>query len=87
MGFPCSWLRMSGDALTSAHAVEMPPVTAIEDCVRARVCREPLRTPAQLRQLQFHCGKPPPAAEPSTRIFTWARPSALANGKAESPTD
>ena len=21
-------------------------------------------------QLQFHCGKPPPAAEPSTRIFT-----------------
>jgi hypothetical protein len=28
-----------------------------------------LRKPAQLRQLQFHCGKPPPAAEPSTRIF------------------
>jgi hypothetical protein len=26
----------------------------------------------QLRQLQFHCGKPPPAAEPSTRIFTAA---------------
>ena len=26
---------------------------------------EPARTPAQLRQLQFHCGKPPPAALPS----------------------
>jgi hypothetical protein len=25
----------------------------------------PARTPAQLRQLQFHCGKPPPAAVPS----------------------
>jgi hypothetical protein len=22
-----------------------------------------------LRQLQFHCGNPPPAEEPSTRIF------------------
>jgi len=29
----------------------------------------PLRSPAQLRQLQFHCGNPPPAADPSTRIF------------------
>jgi hypothetical protein len=26
----------------------------------------PFRTPSQLGQLQFHCGKPPPAAEPST---------------------
>jgi hypothetical protein len=24
-----------------------------------------------LRQLQFHCGKPPPADEPSTLIFMW----------------
>jgi hypothetical protein len=23
-----------------------------------------------LRQLQFHCGNPPPAADPKTRIFT-----------------
>ncbi|MEJ1965922.1 MAG: hypothetical protein WDO56_31985 [Gammaproteobacteria bacterium] len=29
----------------------------------------PLRTPEQFGQLQFHCGKPPPAADPSTRIF------------------
>jgi hypothetical protein len=27
-----------------------------------------VRTPAQLKQPQFHCGKPPPAAEPRTRI-------------------
>src|SRR5580692_5821080 len=61
---------MSGEALTSAQAAGLSPVTAIDDWVRARVCRAPLRTPAQLRQLQFHCGKPPPAAEPNTRIFT-----------------
>src|ERR1700756_2874726 len=60
---------MSGDAFTSAHAPGELPGTAIEDCVRARVCTVPLRTPSQLRQLQFHCGKPPPAEEPSTRIF------------------
>jgi hypothetical protein len=60
---------MSGEALTRAHALGVSPQTAIEDCVRARVCTAPLRTPAQLRQLQFHCGKPPPAAEPNTRIF------------------
>jgi hypothetical protein len=28
----------------------------------------PWRTPEQFRQLQFHWGKPPPAAEPNTRI-------------------
>ena len=68
-GFACNWARMSGDAFTNAQALPASPVTAIEDWVRARVWREPLRTPAQLRQLQFHCGKPPPAAEPNTRIF------------------
>ena len=29
----------------------------------------PLRTSAELRPLQFHCGKPPPAAEPRTLII------------------
>src|SRR5688500_14349700 len=62
---------MSGEAFTSAHVVGSPPDTAIEDWVRFSARMEPLRTPAQLRQLQFHCGKPPPAAEPSTRIFTF----------------
>jgi hypothetical protein len=28
---------------------------------------EPLRTPAQFAHPQFHCGKPPPAADPRTR--------------------
>src|SRR5690348_5904110 len=41
----------------------------MEDCVLLRALRVPPRTPAQLRQLQFHCGKPPPAADPRTRIF------------------
>src|SRR5579884_1534370 len=66
----CSWLRISGEAFTRAHEPGVLPVTAIEDWVRARVWRAPLRTPAQLRQLQFHCGNPPPAAEPRTRILT-----------------
>src|SRR5262249_22540107 len=30
----------------------------------------PARSPEQLRQLQFHWGKPPPAADPRTRILT-----------------
>ena len=51
----------------------------IEDCVRARARTVPLRTPVQLRQLQFHWGNPPPAAEPSTRIFT-TRASAAPGG-------
>jgi hypothetical protein len=41
-------------------------LTAIDDWVRARVRIVPRRTPSQLRQLQFHCGKPPPAAAPRT---------------------
>lgn len=60
---------MSGEALTNAHEVSALPATAIEDCVLGRARNVPLRKPAQLWQLQFHCGKPPPAAEPSTRIF------------------
>lgn len=41
----------------------------MEDWVRARALRLPWRKPWQLGQLQFHWGKPPPAAEPSIRIF------------------
>ena len=46
------------------------PLSAIEDCVRACARSVPRRRPSQLRQLQFHCGKPPPAAEPRTWICT-----------------
>jgi hypothetical protein len=41
-------------------------VTANADCVRWLRPGLPARTSAQLRQLQFACGKPPPAAEPNT---------------------
>src|SRR5580704_13181248 len=69
-GLALSCARMSGEALTSAQAWGSVPRTTIEDWVRACVRNEPRRTPVQLRQLQFHWGKPPPAADPRTRIFT-----------------
>lgn len=70
---------MSGETLTSAQPGTSPgpsvrpgaPWTAIEDCVRGFARLEPERTPAQFRQLQFHCGNPPPAAAPSTLIFIY----------------
>jgi hypothetical protein len=62
------WLRISGEALTSTQSSPFS-LTAIDDCVRLVARMLPLRTPRQLKQLQFHCGKPPPAAEPSMRIF------------------
>src|SRR5690606_11290844 len=54
---------------TSTNDAASQPVTAIDDCVRGRALTVPARTPAQLRQWQFHCGNPPPAAEPSTVIL------------------
>jgi hypothetical protein len=39
----------------------------MEDCVRGWQESEPSRAPRQFGQLQFHWGKPPPAADPSTR--------------------
>src|ERR1700730_153529 len=66
-GVWASWLSTSGDKLIRTQLTESE-VTAIEDWVRGRPRTFPLRKPAQLRQLQFHCGKPPPAAAPSTTI-------------------
>src|ERR1700688_4845511 len=62
---------MSGGGL---NRTQLPPsaLTAIEDWVRARALIRPLRQPPQLRQLQFHCGNPPPAAEPRMRTLTMA---------------
>src|SRR5471032_159392 len=77
-GFARNCAKISGDALTSTQ--ESPPVTTMEDCVRARACSVPARYPLQLGQLQFHWGKPPPAADPSTRICTKA---ALVDEKAK----
>jgi hypothetical protein len=38
----------------------------IDDCVRGLKRASSARAPVQLAQLQFHCGKPPPAAAPRT---------------------
>ncbi|MNS55640.1 hypothetical protein D3C72_2006970 [compost metagenome] len=58
---------MSGEVL---HSTQFTPSSeiAMDDCVRALARRLPSRKPAQFTQLQFHWGKPPPAAEP--RIWT-----------------
>jgi hypothetical protein len=58
----------SGDALINSQSSPLA-LTAIDDSVRRVALSVPRRTPSQLWQLQFHCGKPPPADEPSTLIF------------------
>src|ERR1700691_5146322 len=58
---------MSGEALHTTHW-QPSTETAIEDWLRRRAFRVPARTPLQFAQLQFHCGTPPPAAEPNPRI-------------------
>jgi hypothetical protein len=47
-------------------------LTATDDWVRATPAPE--RTAAHTGQPQFHCGEPPPAAEPSTRSHTSISP-------------
>ena len=56
---------MSGDALNNNQSCPLED-TAIEDWVLAVKPGLPARTLEQLSQLQFHCGNPPPAAEPKT---------------------
>src|SRR6478736_7299085 len=75
--------RISGDALSKNH--ESPSaLTATDSCVRACARMVPRRTPTQFGQPQFHCGKPPPAAEPKTRINTFLLPPAAALHTSES---
>jgi hypothetical protein len=52
---------MSGEALNSTPSALASGRMKIDDCVRGLARSVPARTPVQLRQLQFHCGKPPPA--------------------------
>src|SRR5579862_9615223 len=66
-GRSASCWRRSGDALIRYQGPR-PARTAIDDCVRGSAVPCPLRAAAQTRQLQFHWGNPPPAAEP--RILT-----------------
>src|SRR5215470_1284347 len=58
-------VRRSGDAPSRNQTT---PSGEKASCVwvRAVARREPARRPEQFRQAQFHCGKPPPAAEPRT---------------------
>src|SRR6478736_102943 len=70
-----SCCRISGEAL-SKNQESPSALTATDSCVRACARMLPRRTPTQFGQPQFHCGKPPPAAEPKTRINTMVLPAA-----------
>src|ERR1700742_3587699 len=68
--------RRSGESLTSSHRASSARM-ASEDCVRGRA-RTPARAASHVPQRQFHCGKPPPAAEPRTRTRNEPGPRYLA---------
>src|SRR3954466_4763682 len=72
-GQAASWACMSGEA-SSRHHGRRSGLTATDDWVRGRVGREPSRTARQQGQAQFHCGNPPPAADPSTRTHMLVHP-------------
>jgi hypothetical protein len=61
--------QRSGEALNRIQFL-LSAETAIDDWVRRRLEFFEVRAARQLGQLQFHCGTPPPAAEPRTRTFT-----------------
>ncbi len=73
-GSSSSCWRRSGDALARNHGPRAPR-TAIEDCVRGTAAPE--RAASHVGQRQFHCGKPPPAAEPRIRTRTADRSTGL----------
>lgn len=64
-GVARSCWRRSGEALRR-NQFSGSGETAIWACVRGCDFRLPARKTLQFRQLQFHWGKPPPAAEPRT---------------------
>src|SRR5690606_28058339 len=73
-GKASSCARMSGEALQRIQSTPLS-LMAMDDWVRAWPRKVPARRPAQLVQLQFHWGKPPPAAEP--RIWMNMEPSPI----------
>ena len=73
-GSSSSCWRRSGDALPRNHGPRSPRI-AIEDCVRGTA--PPERAASHVGQRQFHCGKPPPAAEPRIRTRTTDRSTGL----------
>src|SRR5262245_50234338 len=59
---------MSGEQLNSVQ--ELPSrLTAMLDWVRLTTRLSPDQKSSHMAQRQFHCGKPPPAADPSTTTF------------------
>src|SRR5687767_13757100 len=78
--------RRSGEALSRTKSLTLA-LTATEACVRACKPRTPLRTSAEFRPLQFHCGRPPPAPDPSTLInmmeVAWRAGARLVKGNFE----
>jgi hypothetical protein len=60
--------QRSGDALKRTQLL-LSAETAIEDWVRRKLENFEVRATRQFAQLQFHCGTPPPAAEPRIRTF------------------
>ena len=66
-GVESNWVRRSGDA-PSKNQIWPSGEKASWVCVRDVAFRVPERRLEQLRQPQFHCGKPPPAAEPRILI-------------------
>jgi hypothetical protein len=55
----------SGEALTRNQLSPLPEI-AVLDCVCGAIL--PARAAMQFAQLQFHCGRPPPAALPRIRM-------------------
>src|SRR5438067_9381047 len=71
---------MSGEQFTKLHALPSRD-TAMLAWVRRTTRASRAHASAQIRQRQFHCGTPPPAADPRITIFTakvvprpWAQP-------------
>src|SRR6201996_2008520 len=59
------WARRSGDALMSTHCSPFAD-TAMLAWLRGLTRGSPAQAKLQTGQRQFHCGNPPPAAEPRT---------------------
>jgi len=78
--------RISGEALSRNQRSPSAEI-ATDSCVRARAFSDPTRKPLQLPQPQFHCGKPPPAAEPRTRSCTELAPDYASLFEARSGLD
>ena len=72
--------RMSGEAF-SRNQFAPSALTATDDCVRGRPPDHPLGPVGSTGQLQFHCGKPPPAADPRTMILTSGPPGLAGCGR------